>query len=291
MRATNLMRPRVRKIERALERAVTQLEDRRLAAPARVACGLVLVGVPALQGFSVIESANWLWGFGVAAVAILPLERYHHASVARQIAHRVASINGSLAGSLETLGTKLAKARGRKLQHDQCEGLCSALLHRIKDYTALALDVQGSPRLRVTLAVPVVNTPGAKVESIKVWAYDEMHDDRKYTELPLEASGSIVPGAPAAYVTGEIQIIDDVHTITQLPDADRRPYRSIVSIPLHAQGDNGRTLAVVNIDASEAGFFDIDAVMQKVRPLVSPAINAIGLVLIVKGGKGYDFPR
>jgi hypothetical protein len=71
---------------------------------------------------------------------------------------------------------------------------------------------------------------------------------------------------------------------------EKRPYRSIVSIPLQAKGNEGKPIAVVSIDADEANFFDADGVLAKVRPLVSPALNTIGFVLSFKGGEGYEFP-
>ncbi len=54
-----------------------------------------------------------------------------------------------------------------------------------------------------------------------------------------------------------------------------------------------QTSAVVSVDADEPDFFDSEQVMERVYPLVTPVVNALGLVLLSRRKKGhaYEFPR
>lgn len=294
------MRAIIRRVDRALERSVIWLEDRRWTAPLRFILWVVVFSIPAAQSFAldaqdcgrlcIFRDVRWLLLFFGAGILLLPLRHYRGGGPMRALMGELARVNGSFAGSLWSLGQKRQAAQG-KLSDGECEALCAALLHRIRDYAAVALEVKERPRLRATLAVPY-STPGSsKIDALRVWCYDETHDDRGYSVLLLRLEGSILPGAPAAYLSHEPQIIMDIAKVPG-PAAQRAlPYHAVLSIPLQACGPDGKPLAVVNIDADEPGFFRLEDVVLKVRPLVAPAVNAIGLVLQSRKKKGpYGFP-
>lgn len=262
---------------------------------------LAVLLIPAAQAYSVttrqdwagdllrrFSNPAWILASATAFLLTIPLQHYHGGSPRRRLLADLARVNGSFAGSLLSFGHKFDATTKRKLDDSQCESLCAALLHRIRDLTAIALEAEKRPRLRATLAVPY-STTGAEVDSLRVWCYDETHVDRGFTIIPTVLNAAVAPGAPAAYFSRESQVISDVHKV---PGAGHRAYRSILSIPLPLNGLDGRPLAVVSIDASEPNFFDDSEVVQAIRPLVSPAVNAIGLVLLSRRTKGpYVFPK
>ena len=93
-----------------------------------------------------------------------------------------------------------------------------------------------------------------------------------------------------AYRTGAVRILPDFHAIDGIEDADRRPYRSVASIPVHAGGPNGRTLGVVNLDTLEAGFFQEGIITETLIPMIQPVVNTLALVLALrKPGEPYEF--
>ena len=124
---------------------------------------------------------------------------------------------------------------------------------------------------------------------------DEPHADRKFTTIPLyDDKGQPLGGAPAAYLSQDLHIVEDVHRMRggHLVGASQRPYRSILSIPLSAKGLDGKPLAVINIDADEPNFFEPETVLDRVIPLLAPVVNAIGLVLRMRQqGVAYEFPK
>ena len=102
----------------------------------------------------------------------------------------------------------------------------------------------------------------------------------------------MAPGSPAAYHDGGMQIIADIRKVPGPASARARPYISVLSIPLPAKGLDGKPLAVVSVDADEPDFFDSEQVMERIYPLVTPVVNALGLVLLSRRKKGnaYEFP-
>jgi hypothetical protein len=294
-------------LDRPIERAVAWLDEKHVGPVIRLAAAAVVVFIPVAQAYSGVDSPiwiaralasfgdpRWLIAFVVALVVLVPMQRYHRGSPVGRVIRDLAVINGSFAGSLFSLGEKLGSRKGRKLDDAECEALCAALLHRIRDYAALTVSRNTRSRIRATLAVPYARGDDpAQIDALRVWCYDEPHEDRGFSVIPLVIDGMMAPGAPAAYLQGGLQIIRD---IAEVPGGAMRravPYRSVLSFPVAAKGLDGRPLAVVNIDADAAGFFDPKQAMEEIRPLVSPVVNAIGLVLSSrrKQGASYEFPR
>jgi hypothetical protein len=269
------------------------LDSHRLGPVLRLLCGLVVAGLPTAQSFQLIASRWWLVLFFAAAILLVPLQHYHHGAPLTRVTRRLAEVNGAFAGTIDLLRQKLSTARSRKLDNTQCELLCMALLHRIRDYTAVALTVADRPKLRATLSVPVATGPAGAVDALRVWCYDQPPEQHGFTMLPLRPRGAALVGSPAAYESGRMQIIVDLHALHWLDTEGerRRPYRSIVSIPVPARGANGKPIAVVNLDADEPDFFQPEAVVTRVLPFVTPVVNAIGLVLSLRKEVDYEFPR
>jgi hypothetical protein len=70
----------------------------------------------------------------------------------------------------------------------------------------------------------------------------------------------------------------------------------VASIPIIAPLDgtaaDGRTLAVVTLDATAPGFFDLESFISQVYYVVLPAVNMVGLVLLYrKPGETYAFGK
>jgi hypothetical protein len=252
-----------------------------------------LVVVSAAPAFYPLHGHAWLWALGGSGIFLDGMERYRGGSPRTRLIHRLGRAGGAFAGALEMYGSKTQAVKSRRVNNEQAEHLCEELLRRVRSYARIGLGISGDhPRLRVTLAVPfALVVDGAPVDALKIWCYDDTHDDRGYTVLPLYVNGALAPGAPAAYCSREVQIIKDVREVPGPATARVRPYRSIVSIPLSAV-ENGRPLAVVNIDADVPNFFTPKNVMGRVVPMVAPVVNAIGLVLQSRNrGVPYDFAR
>ena len=281
-----------RRVSRAGERIVRWFEDRSLGTAGRVTSFLVVSAIPTLQSFRLIESKWWIAPWSVALLLWFLLEHYRHGATLTRVMRGIGDINSSFGGSLDTIARKIPAANG-SLTEEGSQAACVSLLHRIRDFAAFAYQVGPMPHLRATLAVPILGGSGA-IDALRVWAYDEPHGNRGFTRIPLfDNHGSPLGGAPAAFLTCDIQIVEDIHRMTGgfLIGAAQRPYRSILSIPLSMRGADGRPLAVVNIDADAANFFDPETVLDRVMPLIAPVLNAIALTLRLRQpGAVYDFP-
>jgi hypothetical protein len=283
------------KLNERIESMVLWLDHKRLLGWVRGGVVLVLFAIPSAADFNVL-TAKWWYALAVlCAIAFGVLELYQtrlDGTALDRVMRRITWIQGSLAGGLDSIRSDLLQSRGRKLSHDQCKHLASGILHRIRDYAAFTFQVEDRPRLRARLLVPLIDQ-SSTVVALRVWVYDESHGDRGNTRIPLHVNEDVVPGAPRAYLLESVDFIDDVHAIEGLPSIKKRPYRSIVSFPLDARDPaTGKPLAVVSIDADQVGFFDPVTTMEKLHPLIAPALNTLGLVLALRNrGQGYVFPE
>jgi GAF domain-containing protein len=197
----------------------------------------------------------------------------------------VDNVHGSFAGSIDSLTQQIMQSPTRCLSEEASKMLCIGLLARIRNFAQHRLVSTDGNRLRVTLTVPIAeNAPGdPKITALRTWCYDEPYQDRRWTRLRLD-----LQGAPKAYATGTIQVIDDLLTLAERADEHERPYRSIASLPVKAGGPSGKTLAVVNIDSTLPSFFNVERV-KHLLPIISPAINVIALVILTRDEAAYAF--
>jgi hypothetical protein len=276
--------------DRAAARAVEWMKARYIAPLLRILAGVTVFIIPLFQAFRVVESAWWIVPVVVGFAIALPLQHYHRGSMLGVLVSQIRWANASLSGAIVELGGRIVRSPERRLGESSSRELCKDVLQRVQELTCRVLDVQQSPRLRATLAVPVRDANTSAVVGLRVWCYDDTHLDRHYTFLPLhDAAGEMVPGSPAAFLTGAIQTILDVRA---LPTGDNPPreYRSIVSIPLTAKGPDGFPMAVVNIDCSADGLFTADLVTERILPFVNPAVTLLGLILQLRQETPYAFP-
>lgn len=253
----------------------------------RVLPWLVAV-VPILQGTGLIH--GWyIWAlvgaFLLAYGLQSALEAFRETSALALLMERFAEINGALGGSIASLANDL-RSGCQVLDESECRYLCAGLLHRIRDFTVAALPGASTPRFRATLAVPLLSRGVDEPEALRVWCYDSTHPDRQWTRLAMDW-----PGAPHAYRTREVQIIPDVNALRQFTQLTPRRYRSIICIPISPAADVP-PVAVLNIDADAVGYFDSTLFLSHVNPLIIPAVQLIGMVLLSrKEGIAYEFGK
>lgn len=233
------------------ERLVVRLEEMGAAPHLRVALTAAVTLLPFLVGFSVVQE----WVTSKVVVALLAaaylalsfgateLQRHRNAGKQRRQATEfeeamdgISRACGSLGGSIGSLSEALFTG-DRQLDENECRYFCVGLLARIRTITREVLPDAKHVRLRATLAVPIFETGGNDPDYLRVWCYDETHGDRRWTKLPIAW-----PGAPAAYLSGQPTVIDDIRKLRYVPDAAGRTFRSVISIPVVA-GVTGRTLA------------------------------------------------
>jgi hypothetical protein len=246
-----------------------------------------VVGVIGIvQAFGLIEH----WGWGIAAAGLLGIElvvvRFRRGSALRALLERFSTATGEYAGQLDTILVRLSRSPDRAFSENACKTLCTGLLSRLRDFADIAFGGEGEGKLRATLAIPLRNGQG-NVTAVRVWAYDRPYPERRWTLLPIG-----LVGAPRAFELGRIEIIPDIRLVTGINNAEQRPYRSVVSIPVKAGGPEGATLAVVSLDSNVPNFFHRESVVQKLVPMALPLVNTIALVLALRRpGEPYEFDQ
>jgi hypothetical protein len=294
-------RPRERRYLSGLQARATPFPQRLREATGRfilaigdsVAGEVLEKGIPGIVGVIGIVQAFGLiehWGWGIGAAGLLGLElvivRFRRGSALRALLDAFSTATGEYAGQLDTILVRLSRSPSRAFSENASKALCTGLLARLRDFAGIAFGHEGEVKLRATLAVPLRNEQDI-VTAVRVWAYDRPYPERRWTLLPLG-----LVGAPRAFELGRIEIIPDIHRVAGIKDADQRPYRSVVSIPIKAGGPDGATLAVVSLDSKVPDFFQRDSVVQKLVPLAQPLVNTIALVLALRTpGEPYEFDQ
>lgn len=285
---------RLRAVRQWAQDIVVWLDTRGLGMPLRRVLPIPAATLPVLQGAGWVDPKSWGMGvlitlWATCAGLLYVLEHFKEIAALQVLTRKLADINGSFAGGLETLMHHFAGGN-HQLGEDESHALCAGLLHRIRDFAAAALGVVDHPRLRATLAVPIFAAnaaPGDTPLHLRVWCYDQTHQDRYWTVLEMNW-----PGAPAAYLSGDVQIINNINEHRDLTGLNKRRFQSVVSIPVASAHDTGQPLAIVSIDADEECFFEIASFLTTVSPFVQPAVKAIGLVLQARRqGTQYAFRR
>jgi len=247
---------------------------------------VVVAVVAGLGGFGVFT--GWPWGgiwLGLFTSQMV-LQRWIRGSVVDDFLGDLSNEHGALAGNLDTLLKLLLQTEDTRISEARCSSLCSDLLRRFKKLSELALHMPRGVKLRATLAVPVAETSG-EAAGLRIWCYDEQYANRRWSHLPMG-----LHGAPEAFISGNIQIVDDVHAITNVLKGETRDYKSILSIPVKAGGPGGETVAVLNLDASPAAFFKFPDVVRQLIPQTQVVVNAIALALVLRRtGEAYEFHR
>lgn len=257
----------------------------------QIAGGLVAAAVAGIGGvasFGVTTGPRWAAGYLALYAADKLFGRIRHGEALRTYTNSLEQVNGKVAGAIDTLVMQFARAPDARLAEADAHALCVALLSRIKEHAVLAYQLGPDAPMRVTLAVPHTSALGDRVDCLRVWCYDGPHPDRRYSTLPLDAAG-----APAAFMTGRPQTIDDVNAVTGgsgSADLPRR-YASVASIPVVAGGAEGKRLAVVSLDMRPASFFRAATLDQQLLPMVAPIVNLIALTLTMRREEPYEFNR
>jgi len=236
----------------------------------------------ALQAFGTIESGWW----AALLIGLLVFERflirYRRGSALYQLLGKIRRVNTSFAGNLDDMLQVILRSHPSGLSEETSQRLCIGLLHRLRHYAELALSSEQP--LRATLAVPLKDAHNTVV-ALRVWCYDEPYHERRWTRLVIG-----LEGAPTAYRTGNVQIIRDVRNVAGIDQPELRPYKSVVSIPVRPGGPNGASLAVVNVDAREPGFFRDEDVVEKLIPMIQPVVNTLAVVIALRQpGAAYEF--
>ena len=274
----------VRKALLPLATGLLHLERAQIGNVLEIGLPVAIGAAAGAQAFGFIGGPWWGLGWIAAYVVEQIYSRFRRGSATRAVLTRLARVNGSFAGNIDTATQKLLRGPETRLSEEACKNLAIGLLHRIRHYTEVALDVDQGTRLRATLAVPVLNDINVVV-ALRVWCYDEPYDDRRWTTLPINVSG-----APEAFRKGVVAVIPDLRALPEVSPSDPRAYRSVLCIPVRMGGPNGKSLAVVSIDAGPAGFFSTEDVVEKVIPLVQAAVNLIALVLALRHpGAAHEF--
>lgn len=301
----------IAKADHWAERVVVRSEELGAASPVRTIASALTLVIPLVAGFPKVQEylkdptrATLLAVvFLVIAAVGTIFQRHRNAAQQRRQANQferemdaIAAACYSLGGGIQRLNEALRQEKG-KLRDEYCRSVCVALLARIYDIAVAVMPQESGVRLRVTLAVPIVTTgvpngkgaapaEGRQPECLRVWCYDRTHGDSRWSVLPLDG-----PGAGEAYRLNDVAYIPDVAKLPESVVTRGRPFRSVVSFPVTGRPD-GRPLAVVNIDSSEPDYFDSPLIAARLRPLILPGVQAIGLAIQArKEGELYVYNR
>jgi len=246
-----------------------------------------LAVVSLMPSYQLIHPEMWLIAWTVLFLGKELINAYTRGLRREAEGRRLNAVHRSLAATVDRITRTLVASQTRSLDVKAAETIIIGLLARMKDYAKLIFAEAESAGLRVTLAIPWDNPQDSTHKYLRIWCYDQPDSHSNWTSLPLPQGEEVgLPGMPQAFVTGWMQIIEDVTKIPA-PNRFRGQYRSVLSLPVGVSGPSGATIAVVNIDARPTGFFNNESVDEELYDKVKPALSLLALVLLLlePGGK------
>lgn len=249
----------------------------------RVLFPIALGAYPLVHDFGLLPNRGWLWWWLGGFVGNELLNLYLRGLATDKGRDRLHDTATDLAGNIENFAQLLISSSNRRLPTEGAKGLCVGYLARIQGFAERACTDGVSVQIRATLALPV-GPNGREPIGLRTWCYDRPYSNRRWSLIAMDREGS-----PEAFLSGRERIIDDIERLGTSPETRDRPFRSVFCIPVTAGGENGKRLAVVNIDATLPGFFAPERI-RTFRALIAPAVSMIAVTLLtMQEDAAYEF--
>lgn len=189
----------------------------------------------------------------------------------------------TLGGNMEQAGKLFLLPKGDD-RRPSSEQVTADLLRQIVDVVRSLTDPPPGVHIMSCMLVPVCDEtgPGARPDALQATTYNE-NAGRNHSRIPLSAPGP----ACEAYHKSRTSVVADTTKDPYREQFKGRPYKSVVAFPVNIGHGDGRRLAVVTIDATEAGIFTDEIVEKKgIEAAIFPYLKLIGLTRIAeqKGG-------
>jgi hypothetical protein len=180
----------------------------------------------------------------------------------------------ALAGMIDRLCASLLPQASGRLAPDHIQ---AALLQGIADVTALLTGAGAEARLHASLLVPVVRREGRRqVGYLRIVSTNRLVEGRGWASFRTDARGP----AQEAYRHGRVRTVPDTAAEGVRGLFTTGAYRSIVTLPVALRCMEGRSLAVVSVDALVPGIFT-DEAARELEQAIGPYIKLIALSLML----------
>jgi hypothetical protein len=224
------------------------------------------------------DSMGWLAAWCLLYILQETFSRYITGSAADRLSQQLGRISNAFGGTIARVHGFVLDNRKHQLDETQTGTVLEKLLQRVRETAEVAFDIPDQVQVRATLAIPFTAVGDTQPSALHVSYYDDTHADRRYSKLTMEH-----PGAPQAYQTSAVQIIDDIR---KNPGFEDRSYRSVLSLPVYPS-KGGKPIAVVNVDCDVPGLFR-KATISRSLPLFSPILHMIAYTLEVRARGGVN---
>jgi hypothetical protein len=182
-----------------------------------------------------------------------------------------------LAGAIDRLCASLVPEGEGRLAPDHIQ---ASVLEGIVDATRAMLNLDAGIKLHAALLTPELRREGRRqVRYLKIISMNRLAERRGWASFKVDAEGP----AQDTYRDGRIRAVPDTAVEGVCNIFTGNSYRSIVTLPVALRSMRGKRLAVVSVDASEAGIFTEQAVRERLETAVSPHLKLIALSLIIDG--------
>lgn len=186
-----------------------------------------------------------------------------------------------LTGSIGQLCEMVRYRRNSGRRKPEPSRIASSLLQQLTDVIEGLTRPGKGNKITSCLLVPERDgrAAGSKVVALVAFTYNHL-TDRRYSRVPIDRPGAAGP----AFCEKEPVVVSDTTVPPYAEEFKGRPYKSVIGFPVLVGGE---VLAVVTVDATEAGFFTQELMERKLlADSIAPYLKLIALLRLIetKGG-------
>lgn len=244
---------------------------------------------------TVLELANWnregwipglpkfnvIYAWAVVAVAVAANEYYRkHMRRLEWLAYWIER-GRVLAGNMDEIGQVIVGRKVGGAQPASPDRIAAGVLQQTVDIVNDLLPPAEGCRVMSCMLVPILD--GEQAVALQATAYNQ-NVGRNKSRIALDTPGP----AQEAFRTGRVAVVADTAVGEYRRQFEGRPYRSVIAYPIRIGGDYGRVLAIVCLDATEAGHFTQESRVDRgIDAAIIPCLKLIALLRIaeMKGGR------
>jgi hypothetical protein len=189
-----------------------------------------------------------------------------------------------LGGNMDEIALVLLGGKGGGGKAASPDRIAAGILQQVADVVSDLTRPNSGTHIMACMLIPVYEAAGGtrRLVALQATTYNQ-NAGRNKSRISIDDPSP----ACEAFKTGRAQVVADTSVAPYTEQFSDRPYRSVMAYPVQIGGGGAHRLAVVTIDATEAGHFTEEGrIRDGIDAAIFPFLKLIGLVRIAEQKRG-----